>query len=326
MDIQEQVIALVHMINTGQLVLLSELSATIIHNSLFLCEKTTTYLSILYQLIFHTYKSNPTAACHILNGFIQFGQSTNGAVYKPMVDYFIVEAYTGLFKIGGWAVLKPCVSVLRASNPNYLNDALFKHILAQIVRQLKQDENDRPYSSNLCYNLPREKSFSWGWFSYDLARAYFNTTTEVPNAKQLRKYMMLYRKLLTGLRKNALDNVVFHPETHRKIEENWPEFLIALREYTWASDIIKNTINDDDTAEPTASEPTASEPTASEPVSVADTLIETLITVAETLIGEPVETTSEPVPVPDPVPDPVPVIAEPVKEKNTSWLSWFGLG
>jgi hypothetical protein len=320
MDIQEQIIAVVHLINTDQLELLSELSATIVSNSLFLCEKSTTYLSILYQLIFHTYKSNPTAACHILNGFIQFGQSTNGAVYKPMLDYFVVEAYTGLFKIGGWAVLKPCVSVLRASNPNYLNDTLFKHILAQIVKQIKQDENDRPYSSNLCYNLPREKSFSWGWFSYDLARAYFNTTTEVPTAKQLRKYMMLYRNLLTGLRKNALDNMVFEAETNRKMEENWPELLIALREYTWASDIIKNTIHDDDTVEDiteplaTASEPLETEPTAS----VADTLTtvaETLVAVAETLIGEPLETTTEPA-----------SVSEHVKEKNTSWLSWFGLG
>ena len=56
MDIQEQLIALVHLINTNQLNLLNDLTADIIHNSLFLCEKTTIYLSMLYQLIFHTYK------------------------------------------------------------------------------------------------------------------------------------------------------------------------------------------------------------------------------------------------------------------------------
>jgi len=320
MDIQEQLIALVHLINTNQLNLLSGLSATIVYNSLLLCEKSTIYLSILYQLIFHTYKYNPSAACHILNGFVQFGQSDTGTNYKPMIDYFVLEAFTGLFKIGGWAVLKPCVSVLRDSNPNYLNDSLFRHILAQIIKQIKQDENDMPYCSNLCYNLPREKSFSWGWFSYDLSRAYFNTTNEVPTAKQLRKYMMLYRKLLTGLRKNALDNVVFHTDTVMKMEENWPELLIVLREYKWASDIIKNTINDDDTSEyihePTVSADEPLSTSTCEPtVSVVETLMDTLVAVAETFIDEPIT---------DPVSDPV-VVAEPVKEKNTSWLSWFGL-
>ncbi len=302
---QEQVIALIHLINTDQLDLLSELTSTIIYNSLFLCEKSTTYLSILYQLIFHTYKYNPTAACHILNGFIEFGYSANGMLYKPMIDYFVVEAFTGLFEIGGWSVLKPCLMVLCDSNPNYLNDSLFQHILAQIVSQLKQDENDMLYSSNLCYNLPREKSFSWGWFSYDLTRAYYSKN-KIPTPKELRKYMMLYRKLLTSLRKNALNNLVYQPDTQGKIEENWTDLLNALCHYKWAGDIIKNVINnDDDVPEPMP-----------EPV---------LVSHEEPMPHEEPVPHEEPelVPMPEPelVPMPEPVI---VNEKNTSWLSWFG--
>ena len=322
MDIQEQLITLVHLINTDQFFLISELTAIIVSNSLCLYEKSTTYLSILYQLIFYTYKYNPTAACHILNGFIQFGYSEYGTIYKPMLDYFVVEAYTGLVEIGGWSVLKPCVLVLRASNPNYLNDFLFQHILAETVKQLKQDENDKSYSSNLCYNLPREKSFSWGWFSYDLARAYYSKN-EILTPNQLRNCMMLYRKLLTGLRKKALNTIVYQPETQSKLEENWTDLLNALSHYTWASAIIKNTINDNSIFEsmpvPLGGPEPAQEPAQEVPVPVP-----------AQEEPEPAQEEPEPAPAQEHVPaqeEPVLVPAqEPVEEKkNTSWFSWLGL-
>jgi hypothetical protein len=327
MEIPAQIATLIQMINTGHLNSVSEITISIIYNSLYLYKTPAQYLSVLYQLIFRTYKYNPTAACHILNGFIQFGQSEYGVLYKPMFDYFTIEAYTALFKQGGWDVVKPCLLVLRSSDPNYLNDPLFKYILAQIVKQLKQDETDMPYSSDLCYKLPREKSFTWGWFSYDLARAYYTDSTrsdKIILPKQLRMYMMLYRRLLTKLRQNRAEDAVFNSDISSqaasiKLEENWADMLYVLqKEYKWASDLIKNTIIDtieDDLPEP---EPVVVPEPEPEPVVVPE---------PEPIVPEPVAVPEpEPIVVAMPEPEPIVVAApEPVKEKNTSWLSWLGL-
>ena len=266
---KHHLITLVKLINNkadGDLTVIDDLTAVILENSLG--QYSTVYLSLLYRLIFHAFKYNPRAACRILSGFIQFGHTAEGVSYKPLLDYFAIEAFNELYNMFGWIILKPCVTALRDTNANYLKEPLFNHLLNQIGEQLNEDKNDIPYSSDLCYNLPREKSFSWGWFSYDLVRYYcgMNTltnttatnttatnTTATNTAKQLRKNMMFYRKLLTELRRNTLEKPVVilnrsdtHTNSEAKIEEKWEDILSALAEYTWASDIIKKVINVED--------------------------------------------------------------------------------
>jgi hypothetical protein len=235
-------------ISASNLTSIDDITMVILQNNLGHNEKTTIYLSLLYRLIFHAYKYNPSAACRILNSFIQFSHTPQGMSCKPMLDYFVIEAFNELYNMFGWTILKPCVTVLRDTNANYHNEPLFKHILTQVGEQLTEDINDIPYSSDLCYNLPREKSFSWGWFSYDLTRSYYGSVS----AKQLRKNMMIYRKLLTELRRNTLEKPVIilntnmaqvNPNPAIRMEEKWEDILSALAEYTWASDIIKKVIN-----------------------------------------------------------------------------------
>ena len=239
--LQDQLITLVTEINAQNLNTIREITVTILYNSL--CVKTSKlYVSLLYRLIFHTYKENPLIAFHILSGFIKFGQCYN--TYKPLIDYFVMEAFNALQKEYGWAILKPCAIALREID--YTNETLFQHMIGCVVRQLKQDTNDMPYSSDLCFNLPREKSYTWGWFSFDIARAYCSDNTKEMNAKQLRNNMMLYRKLLTKLRKNVLDIVRITNEPTVKIEENWNSILNVLAKYYWAADIIDETLNDDE--------------------------------------------------------------------------------
>jgi hypothetical protein len=267
---KHHLITLVKLINNkadGDLTAIDDLTAVILENSLG--QSSTVYLSLLYRLIFHAFKYNPSAACRILSGFIQFGHTAEGVAYKPLLDYFAIEAFNELYNMFGWTIVKPCVTALRDTNTNYLKEPLFNHILNQIGVQLNEDKNDIPYSSDLCYNLPREKSFSWGWFSYDLVRyycgMYTNTTTTATNkAKQLRKNMMFYRKLLTELRRNTLENPVVILNRHdpisytgieAKIEEKWEDILSALAEYKWASDIIEKVINVEDGEEEEEAQP-----------------------------------------------------------------------
>ena len=140
---KRQLIALVGLINANEKNSICEITANILYNSLCLAgEETATYLSLLYRLIFHAYKYNPSAACHILSGFIQFGHSAQGVPYKPLLDYFVIEAFNELLNMFGWTILKPCVMTLRDTNPNYLKEPLFNHLLSQIGSQLNEDKND----------------------------------------------------------------------------------------------------------------------------------------------------------------------------------------
>jgi hypothetical protein len=253
MLLQNQIITLVKELNAEQNTA-AELTDHILYN-VFCIYKNTNYLSQVYKLIFYAFKQKPELAYSMLSGFIQFGQSPSGNQYKPLLDYFAIEAFNGLLKMGGWAILKPCVVQLRSSIYNFSNEPLFKHIIERIVIQLKNDMNEIPYNSDLCCHLPREKSFVWGWVSHNIARVYYNDPKYKVKCgrgeKKMRKYMMLYRKLITNLRKNAsVSNAsvstTYAPTTSapEKIEETWAGILntLASAEYQWAADIVDKCI------------------------------------------------------------------------------------
>ena len=274
--LKDQFTCLIYQINAQDFQSIREITHTILH--LIFCEKKNTnlYLSLLYKLIFHTYKHNPLASFKILSGFIEFGQSDYGNAYKPLIDYIVMEAFNNLFEEYGWATIKPCVIALREIN--YMNETLYKNIVRRIVKQLDQDVNEMPYSSELCYNLPREKSFTWGWFSYDIARAYYSilfTQKKEINAKQLRNIMMLYRKLLTKLRKNAINNIKIISSPALKIEATWESIINVLAEYQWANDFINETLTVDESVEAVPSEAVPSEAVPSEAQSEVQTEVQT---------------------------------------------------
>jgi hypothetical protein len=254
MLMQEQIIMLVKEINSGQKSV-GEMTAAILYNSLCIYHNNTRYLSLLYKLIFHTYTVNSDAAYSILSGFVKFGQTDTGKRYKPMLDYFAIAAFDGLLRLGGAAIIKPCVNHLRATIYNLTAEPLLKHIVERIVEQLKMDITDIPYNSDLCCYLPHEKSFSWGWFSHIIARTYFFDTKYEKNirigGKKMRKYMMCYRKLIINLRRHALEFARKHARanasellptvpTYAKIEENWISILqtLEISDYEWTTNSI----------------------------------------------------------------------------------------
>ena len=244
--LQDQFLTLIREINAKNINTTRELTSEILYTLFCVYTPPPLYLSLLYRLIFYTHKD---VACHILCGFIEFGQSTYGMPYKPMLDYFVVEAFRNLLTMKGWSILKPCVIALRSTINNYTTEPLFKYIVSCSVNQLKQDES----SSDICYHLPREKSFTWGWFSYEIARAYYSHLnagqnvgqTAGYNAKQMRNMMMLYRKLLTKLRKNGLVIVTITETPAIKIEESWSGIIAALEEYKWADEFIIQLMDDE---------------------------------------------------------------------------------
>ncbi len=315
--LKEQLITLITQINSQHLNTIREITVTLLYNSFCVFKTTKPYVSLLYRLIFHTYKENPLIAFHILSGFIKFGQYCH--TYKPLIDYFVIEAFNALQKEYGWAILKPCAIALREIH--YINEPLFQHMIGCIVRQLKQDTNDMPYSSDLCYNLPREKSYTWGWFSFDIARAYYSDNRNEISAKQLRNNMMLYRKLLTKLRKNVLDIVRITNEPTVKIEENMNSILNVLAKYYWAADIIDETLDDEsEEAEPLADEVEGAEPLAEPFEEPQEDGVEGAEPLAEPF-EEPQSGVEGAEPLAEPQEQPQSGVegAEPL-EKNSSWL------
>ena len=103
MLLQNQIITLVKELNAEQNTI-AELTDHILYN-IFCIYKNTNYLSQVYKLIFYAFKQKPELAYSMLSGFIQFGQSPSGNQYKPLLDYFAIEAFNGLLKMGGWAIL-----------------------------------------------------------------------------------------------------------------------------------------------------------------------------------------------------------------------------
>ena len=243
MLIQNQLITLVKELNAEQNTA-AELTDNMLY-TIFCIYKNTKYLSHLYKLIFYSYKQKPELAYSILRGFVLFGQSESGTKYKPLMDYLVIEAFNGLLNMGGWSIIKPCVIQMRSTIYNFSNEPLFKHIIERVVIQLKTDMKDISYSSDVCYHLPREKSFVWGWFSHTVARAYFSdpkyNMKRGKGEKKMRKYMMLYRKLITHLRQNTLEMVpVYDAHAPEKMEESWNGVLKTLEteDYAWVATII----------------------------------------------------------------------------------------
>ena len=209
--LHDEIITLVRLINESNKKEIKDLISNILYNTFYIYEDIR-YIYIPYKLIFHTYKQDPEISYNILSGFIQFGQSQEGNQYKPMIDYFVIEAFNGLLKLGGWTILKPCIIILKNNIHKLTKEPIIKHILTSIVLQLLKERDDTTAISNLCYNLPREKSFTWGWFSYYIANALHYGPNKIGSnkigphkvgQKQLRKNMMIYRKLITKLRINS---------------------------------------------------------------------------------------------------------------------------
>jgi hypothetical protein len=201
-------------------------------------------LSLLYRLIFHAYKRDPLCSYHILSGFVKFGQSTDGNKYKPLLDHLAIEAFDKLIEIGGWSILRDCINILRDTLTNLITEPIFLHILSRITKQLYADEHESENPDNLsdiCHYLPREKSFTWGWFAFCIIAAYYSPNEQKISNKLIRKYLMHYRKLLTSLRR-----VVPQDDPNKDVAvsiiltETWRDILTELdnSEYTWAADLI----------------------------------------------------------------------------------------
>jgi ribosome-associated translation inhibitor RaiA len=234
------------------------------------------HVSVLYRLIFYAYKKNPILGYQMLSGFLQFGQSDEGLKYKPLLDHLAIEAFDKLIEIGGWTVLKECINNLRDNLVHLIHEPIFKHILSRITRQLYEDESEELNPDNLsdiCHHLPREKSFTWGWFSYYIAEAYYiyvyDDSSYVANKKQMRNNLMQYRKLITMLRRYVPtdDPDLIKEERELKMkafehmEESWEGILsgLSLPEYKWAEDLIDCIMASTDSAKATTA--TAPAPT-----------------------------------------------------------------
>jgi hypothetical protein len=202
-------------------------------------------ISVIYRLIFHSFKQNPIIAYQILSGFLQFGQSSEGRKCKPLLDHLAIETFDKLIALGGWSILKDCVNTLRDNLDNIDAEPIFLHIISSIVKQLSADEHEPENPDNIsdiCHYLPREKSFVWGWFSYYIALAYYSAPLPV-NKNKMRNCLMKYRKLLNNLRQivPSDDPSIIQINEISHIIPTWDDILLSLNEENkWASEFIKN--------------------------------------------------------------------------------------
>jgi hypothetical protein len=226
----------------------------------------------------------------MLCGLLQFEQTQNNTKYnvkynvqyKPLIDHLTIEIFNALIKITGWSILYPFTTILHNNLKNCDRELIFTHIQTCVVQQLRMDETEPIKASDLCYNLPREKSYKWGWFSYYVAVSYYckslKTTPDKMNSKTLRKCMMEYRKLITLLRQSTTKYIeedlnsipsalaaALAPDEGEdtmpaeaaaeaaseaaaaappRLEENLEKLIIDLYspEYNWLDKIITNTI------------------------------------------------------------------------------------
>ena len=268
-------------------------------------------LSLLYRLIFHTSKHNPEMACYMLCGFIQFGQTQQGYDYKPMLDHFVMKAFDGLKQQMGWSIIKPCILSLDNSFDNIYNEPLFDYIVYQVVCQMRYDINVFPYYiSDVCHYLPREKSFIWGWFARNIAVSYYSQHGMNKNnisSKQLRKYLMYYRKTITNLR-SIVPLVEQYIENDIMLEQDWDEILNTLNdiEYQWAGDIIEPYLP---TSKIIYRIPCDTEMNVVEEFLTDNLGQEVMMIVDDELIPVPVSEVPVPMPMPIEAPEPAPVEA-----------------
>jgi hypothetical protein len=214
------------------------------------CE-TNEALSILYRLIFQTFHKNRTSAYSILSGFILFGQTRLGRRFKPLLDHLAIETVDEFLILGGWSILKNCLTTLKENVGDSLtNEPVFIHLVSRVILQLNEDANavDTDNITELCCCLPRERSYTWGWFSYYVAHAFYQgigARREQVNSKTMRSYLKYYRKMITTLRRAIYD---YNPEAYDgyyndvnvnemadNISETWFELLLELsgQEYSW---------------------------------------------------------------------------------------------
>jgi hypothetical protein len=239
-----------------------ELVAVLLHDIFCLSPKeltakeTAEFITVIYQLLLHSCKANPAAACYIICGFIQFSHSSAGYQYKPMIDHFVLAAFDGLVENAGWSILKPCILSLADSftnsNTTFTYEPFFNHIVERIVKQLSADANEAPpyYNSDLCANLPREKSFVWGWFARYIAIAYFPTSRKTISSKQMRMRLMWYRKLIGKLQaKKAVKFVLASAfDTDPETPSEWAELVAVLNveKYKWVQTLVFTALSVDE--------------------------------------------------------------------------------
>ena len=243
-SLKYHLLELIKQINSNDKFVVREMTAITLNDIFENYEAGNDSLSLLYRLIFHTSKHNQEMACYMLCGFIQFGQTQQGYDYKPMLDHFVMKAFDGLKQQMGWSIIKPCILSLDKSFGNIYNEPLFDYIVYQVVGQMRYDINVFPYYiSDICHYLPREKSFIWGWFARNIAVSYYSQHGMNKNnisSKQLRKYLMYYRKTITNLR-SIVPPVEQYIENDIILEQDWDEIINTLNdiEYQWAGDIIE---------------------------------------------------------------------------------------
>ena len=172
-------------------------------------DKINEQLAMVCSLIIRSFEHNPIKSYEILSGFIQFKKSKSCKKMKPLIDHLLIEAIDELISLKGWTILRECINTLRNNVIDIQHEPVFMHILSRIILQLDEDASaDDPTTvSELCCYLPRERSFTWGWFSYYIARAFYlglgENANSAKNSKAMRKYLMYYRKMITTLRRNV---------------------------------------------------------------------------------------------------------------------------
>ena len=257
-DYRDEILALVRVLNDyssdNKIIFtkVCKLLATIFKAPVQQCE-TNEALSILYRLIFQTFHKNRTSAYSILSGFILFGQTRLGRRFKPLLDHLAIEAVDEFLILGGWSILKNCLTTLKENVGDSLtNEPVFIHLVSRVILQLNEDANalDTDTITELCCCLPRERSYTWGWFAYYVAHAFYQgigARRERVNSKTMRSYLKYYRKMITTLRRAIYD---YDPEAYDgyyyeisvngneladNISETWFELLLELsgQEYSW---------------------------------------------------------------------------------------------
>jgi hypothetical protein len=207
--------------NMGDLTNLSNEVKQVLY-SIFINNKLTSselnlYTKDLYKMIIYFCKEKLNASISIICGFIEFGKNSAGTKYKPMIDYFMMETVDVLLKQCGWYIIKPLMNMLRNSIHKYQKENTFNYISNKIINQLNMDiisiNSLEPIRiSNVCNYVPRERSFTFGWYSYYIAcQLYGNKNYYKQTLKQthIRNYLMNYRKIINELRKHVIDtNVV----------------------------------------------------------------------------------------------------------------------